>query len=485
MDWGINSMFTNQNKKISLLRYWTIRYLATLFIGLLVIAIISVFWIRHTTLENNLNVTKFLAQEISDRAVQNEMEPNFHKGRMLNFIEDRRRFLNLESTPAIFIVDPLARIVSTNLSTSDLKLLPVLADILENEKEIEKTKYLDEIFYIVKNPIEINDALVGFVVIIQQQKDLVQVNQEYRLLAIMLVSLALLGWLAIYFLTKKLSKPIQDVAYAAKQIEKGSYDISLPIDPKEKEVFELITSFEQMANRLQQLEALRAELLAGVTHELKTPVTSISGLLQAIKDDVVTGENAKEFLDISLKETARMQKMVADLLDFNSFTTNAVSVTLEEHNLNALLQEIIYQWSLIQENQAVKLAFAAPDQPIYMDVDATRFQQIVINLLNNAKQAMIETDNATIEVTVNQKEDHKVTIDIFDNGHGIPSAEQDLIFERFFRGEEKKYKVRGLGLGLPFSKMLAQAMGSNLYLKETSLNGTTFTIIFNNHKSLK
>lgn len=479
MDWGINSVFTNRNKKISLLRYWTIRYLATLFTGLLVIAIISVFWIRHTTLENKLNVTKFLAQEIADRTVQNEMEPDFHKGRIPNFIDDRRRFLNLESTPAILIVDPFGRIVSTNLKPRDLKVLPISAEILENEKELEKTKFLNETFYIVKNPIEIDEVIVGFVVIIQNEKDLVQVNQEYRLLAIMLLSLAILGWLAIYFLTRKLSKPIQDVAFAAKKIEKGSYDISLPVNPKEKEVYELISSFEQMANRLQQLEALRAELLAGVTHELKTPVTSISGLLQAVKDDVVTGKDAKEFLDISLKETARMQKMVADLLEFNSFTANAVPVMLEEHNVNELLQEITYQWSLIEENRAMKLTFAAPTPPIYTNIDATRLQQIVVNLLNNAKQAMTETDNRIISVKMNKKEDEIVTIDISDNGHGIPSAEQELIFERFFRGEEKKYKVRGLGLGLSFSKMLAQAMGGDLYLKETSPKGTTFTIILN------
>ena len=81
---------------------------------------------------------------------------------------------------------------------------------------------------------------------------------------------------------------------------------------KEQEVYELIHSFKEMTSKLEKLEALRTELLAGVTHELKTPITSISGLLQAMKDDVVSGEEAKEFLKISLNETEKMKKMVED-----------------------------------------------------------------------------------------------------------------------------------------------------------------------------
>lgn len=448
--------------------------MATLFIGLLVIAIISVMWIRYTTLQNRLNVTKFLAQEIADRVVQNEPNHGLHKGRMPNFIDDRHKFLNLEAVPTILIVDLDGNVISTNLPPRELKLAPYSPAFIETERDMEKIKYLDENYYLVKNPITVDETMIGWVLIIQKEKDLIQVNQEYRLLAVMLVSLALLGWLAIYFLTKKLSKPIQDVARAAQKIEHGSYDIQLPIEPKEKEVSELISSFAQMSNRLQQLETLRAELLAGVTHELKTPVTSISGLLQAVKDDVVTGDEAKEFIEISLKEATRMQKMVADLLEFNSYTADAIPVSFNKHELNELLQEICYQWGLMKENEMVKISMTKTDHPIYRYVDPIRFQQIVVNLLNNAKQAM--NDTGTIEITISEREDGRATIDITDNGQGIPVDEQAFIFERFFRGESKKYQVRGLGLGLSLSKMLAEAMGGNLVLKQSSSSGTTFTI---------
>src|SRR5690606_39001734 len=132
--------------------------------------------------------------------------------------------------------------------------------------------------------------------------------------------------------------------------------VRLPDYVKEQEVHDLVHSFKEMAQKLEQLEATRAELLAGVTHELKTPVTSISGLLQAVKDEVVTGEEAKDFLDISLKETTKMQVMINDLLEFNSFSANALPVTSEQHEANDLIEDMVHQWKLGQEMEGVEVA---------------------------------------------------------------------------------------------------------------------------------
>ena len=167
-------------------------------------------------------------------------------------------------------------------------------------------------------------------------------------------SLAFLGLAVIYLLTRKLSKPIKEVAEAAKQIVEGNYDIHLEKGIKEKEVYELTRSFKEMSERLQQLELMRAELLAGVTHELKTPIASIDGLIQAVKDEVVTGEEAKEFLEISLKETNRLQKMVEDLLDFNYFAVGAIKVNKEMQNINQLIQEITHQWLIFRKRMLLQ-----------------------------------------------------------------------------------------------------------------------------------
>jgi signal transduction histidine kinase len=228
-----------------------------------------------------------------------------------------------------------------------------------------------------------------------------------------------------------------------------------------------------MADRLRQLEEMQTELLAGVTHELKTPVTSISGLVQAVKDDVVTGEEAKEFLGICVKETGRLQKMVEDLLDFNSFAVGDIRVSKERIQLNMLIQEITHKWLIINEDECIQLNTIIPSQTIEIMTDPLRVQQILYNLLNNAKQSICE--NGRIDVTLYENAE-SIMVDVKDNGIGIPDEEQHLIFERFYRGKEKKHRIRGLGLGLPFSKLMARALGGDLLLKESSSEGTTFTL---------
>lgn len=447
----------------------------TLCIGLVVIAFVSVMWIRHTTLENRLNIMELMTEEIADRFVDFSEGKPIPKGDVPGYLDDRGRFMNLESEPFIYIVDTRGATLSSN-RPQDHRFIQFSQSLLTNEENVQKLQLEREgnDVYVVKSPIELQGALLGWVVMIEYKDNLTAVKQEYRLLAIMIIGLALIGWAAIYFLSRRISNPIQDVAAAAKKVQEGDYQIELRDEYREQEVYDLVHSFKEMSNRLEKLESLRTELLAGVTHELKTPVTSISGLLQAVGDDVVTGEEAKEFIQMSLKETAKMKKMVEDLLAFNTFATNNIPVQLETGEINKLLKETGYQWSITQEGTGIELQVNTLSKELFVRIDQIRLQQIIINLLNNAAQAMEGKGDIKVNVSMQTSE---IWVDVVDTGKGIPLEEQPFIFERFFRGEEKKYRTRGLGLGLPFSKMIAMSMGGDLQLVETSITGTTFRMI--------
>ncbi|MEG6614926.1 HAMP domain-containing sensor histidine kinase [Peptococcaceae bacterium 1198_IL3148] len=464
----------NSDKKIPLQRYWITQYLITLVVGLVVVAIISALWIRHSTLENRLNLMEFMAEETANRIVNNNEERMPPERDVHRFLVDRGRLIDMEINPFIYIVNPGGKILFSNRPPNPMeqRLHPA---ILNNEDEVQRLAADEKLghLYVVKKPIETASFLLGYVVFMELEQNLSRVNQEYRQLAVMIISLALLGWAAIYFLSGRLSKPIKQVAAAARQVEEGDYNIDLPSDVKEAEVYELINSFKEMSQKLKQLETLRTELLAGVTHELKTPVTSISGLLQAVNDGVVEGAEAKEFLEISLKETAKIKKMVEDLLAFNTFAANAVPVTKEIHSINRLVRDCTRQWQITQDEGDVEIAVSLLDETVEVKVDPIRFQQIITNLLNNAKHVI--GSGGTIEVSLGTEQNH-VTIDVTDTGIGIPEEEQAYIFERFYRGANKKYKVGGLGLGLPFSKMIAQSLGGDLELRTSSPAGTTFRV---------
>lgn len=454
-------------------RYWTTRYLITLCVGLLVIGIASSVWIKYSETQKRLDIMRVMASEISERIV--DAEGNIKAPYLFRIIDNRQESVRMDYKQIMIILDQHKRPTFERPDPFSKELQRLASTLVDEGDDVTKvTLSHGENMLFVKKKIEFNQQEVGWVFLFSPDKDMMRSTTEFQLLFIMLGSLGLLGWLVIYLLTKKLSQPIKDVADAAKQIVMGNYNIHLEKNRKENEIYELIHSFKDMADRLRHLEMMRTELLAGVTHELKTPVTSISGLVQAVKDDIVAGEEAKEFLDICSKETNRLQKMVEDLLDFNSFAIGDIRIRREKQDMNDLVQEITHQWRIAQEQDERTVTVQKTAHVIMMETDSLRVQQILYNLLNNAAQA---TENkGCIEVILSETQD-EVRIDVRDYGCGIPAEEQPLVFERFFRGEEKKHVVRGLGLGLSFSRMIAQAVGGNLLLTESSGAGTTFSLI--------
>lgn len=464
-------------KRTTLLKYWTTRYLVTLIIGLILLGAGSLWWIQKTTLENRLKLMEYLAVETANRLTQSngmmEVDPFFNR-----MLEERARVLQLEKEPELFITDLTGEAIFSRprhmgpgrMGPKKQNIMDIPNSFFKNNNTVQKLEVEGiGIMYAVKSPIMDSDNQVGWVVLMQSADELSDINQEYRLLIVLLVGLGLLGWVVIYLLSKKILKPIQEVAHAASQVKEGNYDFNLNTESNEQEVYDLVSSFTEMTNRLIQLEKLRAELLAGVTHDLKTPVTSISGLVQAVRDGVVTGNERQEFLDITLKEVNRLQTMIADLLDYNSLAAGAFSIRPEYCNMNELVQNIVREWAITQP-KPIHYQVMVPEGVVYRTVDPLRLQQIMINLLNNAYQSLDGEGSITVILT-------RYSIDIKDTGAGIPKAEQPYIFERFFRGEKKKLKVRGLGLGLPFSKMLAKALQGDLLLKESGTRGSTFSII--------
>src|SRR5699024_5186965 len=303
-----------------------------------------------SALEDRLQLMEIMAEEIAQETVSGEPrnEQDLADANVHEFLTDPGKYMNIESNPSIFITNVDGEILYQN-QESPKPGFQFNPTILMEEKAVTKLR-LEEIddVYLVKKPITVNQSLLGWVVLLEKKAPLQAVNQEYKQLFIMIGALVLFGWLAIYFLSKRVAK-------AAEQIKEGNYDIKLQDDVRELEVYELIQAFKGMSERLDQLETLRTELLAGVTHELKTPVTSISGLIQAVNEGVVTGEEAEEFLNISLQETAKMEKMVEDLLAFNSFATNTLPLSLEEYNLNKVIKNIADQWKTVPENTHVKM----------------------------------------------------------------------------------------------------------------------------------
>ncbi|MFC5704082.1 HAMP domain-containing sensor histidine kinase [Cohnella faecalis] len=467
-------MRTSPIRRRTLLSRWTFRYVLTLFIGLLTIGLASILWIRQETVHDRKQSLREFSQVASQYVTDGKGSIAVPKD-FYEWIDRTQRLYQLPGQFSLTVFDrgdaPVfikkAPLIAAGSSTPNIDSKPVLTDRIQTARTGGH--------YVLIAPVMSNHSPIGSIVIAYSYSDLANVNQNYVLIVSLLLCAGLLGWTIIYFLSWNLRKPIVQLSEALNKMEAGDYKVTVPDRVKEKEIHELLVSFQTMAARLGTLEELRTELLAGVTHELKTPVASIHGLIRAVRDQVVTDREAEEFLDISLEQTRRLQNMVTDLLDFNSFASGAISVRQDSIDLGKLLSEIAYQWELLYQEEGVEVAVDIPERACMAVGDASRIQQIAVNLLNNSRQAF--QGRGSIVIALSEHSEKFCEISIRDDGPGIPEAEQAHIFERYYRGESKKLSIGGLGLGLTYSRMLAIAMKGELNLKISSPKGTAFQLL--------
>lgn len=358
----MDNLKRNNAKRTSILSYWTIRYLLIISVGLLLTALATLWWIRQEAMSNRLQTAGLLAQEIADRSLN--MEGSIEISQNLEkLIEDRKRFFKLTIEMCVIITDQQGQMLFSLPPLTDKEMRYKLNDSLNDSRSPE--------FKAAVASINSDDKTLGQVIVLQSKKSLRHIPQEEIIFfSILLLFLIILSWLTIYLLSRKLAKPIQKVVEAAAQISHGRYDIVLDKDAKEREIHELMMSFEEMAGKLQQFEQSRAVMLAGVSHELKTPVTSIKGLVHAVREGVVEGDEAVEFLDIALLEAGRLQRMVADLLDYNALTAGMVSVRHDRLDAVPLISEIVYQWKLTQAEEVAEPVLHMPINPLFLRGDS-------------------------------------------------------------------------------------------------------------------
>ena len=369
-----------------------------------------------------------------------------------------------------------------NFSNLDLSLFETLAEtpstiesVLSGKSTKEKIKMKDSTWLRVGIPLREEGKVIGALYLSTPSTELLSENIEtYGLLMLIIFGVAFGGWLVIYHLSKKLTLPLHQLTEAARQVSEGNYSPNLPsaTTVKEAELQQLFSSFQLMANRLQQLEQMRTDLLAGVSHELRTPVTSIRGMIQAVQGGVVTGDTADQFLATTLEEAKRMQKMVEDLLDFASLESSAIHGDFVLLSLSEVVEEAIQQVHSIDGFKDIDIDVSPLIKPLKIVADRGHLKQILLNLLMNSARA--EATKIILSITFEEK---KLYLDIFDNGKGIAELEIPYIFERYYRGDSKRKKKQGLGLGLPLSRLLAEANNCELFLVSTSPHETIFRLM--------
>ena len=288
---------------------------------------------------------------------------------------------------------------------------------------------------------------------------------------IFVISSLITGSLLILVASIFLVRPIKKLTEATKRIAAGDFNVKLNIK-QTSELGTLARSFEDMMHDLKQLEQMRREFVTNVSHEVQSPLTSISGYAQALKNVDLADHERNRYLDIIIAEADRMSKMSDSLLKLSLLESQSQQLQLGTFNLDEQIRRVIValqpQWS------ARNIRFELDLQPVKVTADHDQLNQVWTNIIGNSIK--FSEDGGMIDVSIRQ-DIKNVTVRISDQGIGISLEDQRRIFERFFKADRShSRKYGGSGMGLAIVKQIVSLHQGVIRVESEPGQGTTFIV---------
>lgn len=286
-------------------------------------------------------------------------------------------------------------------------------------------------------------------------------------------------------LEKRVLRPIDQLQNGFIEIARGNYDVS--IDPCcQNEFGQLIKSFNEMAGKLRESEKTNLEyeenrknLIANISHDLKTPITSIQGYIEMIMDnDLVQPDKINPCLKTIYNNTTYMNKLIDDLFLFSKLDIDKVDFNYEVVNVRAFMGDLMDELRFELEDIGAEFIYHDKmDQDYSVSMDGKRVHQAIKNILGNAVKYGPEKD---LKINVQlYRQDDAACLAIADNGPGITSEKLPYIFERFYRIDNERSKdLMSTGLGLAIAKELIEAQGGKILVESSAETGSCFTLCF-------
>jgi signal transduction histidine kinase len=276
--------------------------------------------------------------------------------------------------------------------------------------------------------------------------------------------------LLTFVLSRRILAPVKALTQAARQLGKG--DFSQRVDSRDKgEVGELAQSFNSMADDLERAEQLRRNMVADVAHELRTPLSNLSGYLEAIRDGVVKPDaDTIRSLD---EEASVLSRLVDDLQELSLADAGELKLNCQNEDISEIIKLAEATWQYQAAAKGIIISTSLPDKLPPVSIDAHRIKQVLHNLLENA--VAHTSQGGSITITAWQT-DNQVKISVADTGEGIQAEELPNIFERFYRVDKSRTRATGgSGLGLTITKRLVEAHGGKIEVESETGKGSTFT----------
>ena len=284
------------------------------------------------------------------------------------------------------------------------------------------------------------------------------------MLAIALLVTAV-GCIAVCYFARQLSSDLKMLSLAAKKLARGEFDLDIRVSGG-GEISELVYEFNSMAKALSDLQKTQNVFLANVAHDLRTPMTSIAGFIDAMLDGVIPPEKEKHYLKIVSAEVRRLSELTTDVMDISRIEAGERKFVMTPFDICEMSRCILISLEQKIEDKGLDVELYTDVDRMIVLADRDAIYQVLYNICENAVKFASDWGKLSLSVKYEDKRSmSRIYVSVFNEGQGIPAEDIPYIFDRFYRGEKSASKVRGTGLGMFIAKAIIDAHDENISVK--------------------
>ena len=385
----------------------------------------------------------------------------------------------------IFITDAAGTVISCSDNTYycehlyrqlDTSVMTQLASAEGIDQFSTLSGFYAEERYVVAKPISSMGQLIGYAFVTSDTLSLTGAWRTFIGVAVAVaVAVMCIAMLMSLIYSKKMAEPLDEMARAANKFAHGEFSVRVAESGlRDDELGSLLSSFNYMADSLEKSEKRRTELIANISHELRTPMTTIAGFADGIIDGTIPREQEEKYLHKISDETRRLSRLTRNMLNLAQAQSNAVDITRRtKFDISELMLKTLLSFEGRATEKSLDVDPQLPEDPMMVFADADSITQVIYNLLDNAVKFAAVGSTITLRL---YKRNSKAYISVSDCGEIIPADDLPYIFDRFHKSDRSRSLDKdGVGLGLHLVKTIIDSHGEDIAV--TSRDGVT-TFVF-------
>ena len=415
---------------------------------------------KEATLISNKYASYFYNNKISTDDVENQLDA-----------------IDTLTSATIWIISPNGEVIYNSRKNTN----SFSPNIIKDFNPVKGNKYytvgnfynqFEEDTLSVYSSITSNFQIQGYVVI---HSSMSKIDENHKnILYISFISLGIIYLLSLLILvvfTDAVYIPLNQITTATEQYAEGNLKYTFDVN-RTDEMGYLGAQLNYMASKLSQTEENQKKFIANVSHDFRSPLTSIKGYLEAMVDGTIPNEMHEKYLNIVLNETERLTKLTNSLLTLNNLNTTGMVLEISDFDINSVIKNTIATFEGTCKNKKIRIKLVLSGEKLYVKADMGKIQQVLYNLLDNAIK--FSDNDKTIKIETTEKND-TVFVSVKDEGIGIPKDSLKHIFDRFYKSDLSRGKdKKGTGLGLAITKEIINAHHGNINVISTEGVGSEF-----------